>query len=178
MDNNSAELLAAKLLAQEAELQFTRFDSAMVWKLGSWLADKARKEGLKITIGITRSGQRMFHYAAEGTTRDNDEWINRKVRTVYRFGHSSFFMGCKLASDKKTPAQKYYIDEKDYAFHGGSFPIILKGTGVIGTLTISGLPQEQDHALAVEALRHVLKKDASPRATARPAKQTSPGAPG
>ncbi|MEI8095698.1 MAG: heme-degrading domain-containing protein [Spirochaetales bacterium] len=153
----------ASLLAQEAELQFTRFDNAMAWKLGSWLADKARKEGLKITIGITRAGQRLFHYAAEGTTKDNDEWVNRKVRTVYRFGHSSFFMGCKLTYEKKTPAEKYYVDEREYAFHGGCFPIFLKGTGLIGTLTISGLPQEQDHALCVEALRHVLKKDVKPK---------------
>lgn len=146
------------LLAQEAELQFTRFDSSTAWRLGSWLADKARKEGLKITVGVTRVGQRLFHFAADGTAVDNDEWLERKVRTVYRFGHSSFYMGRKLAQDNKTPAEKYFVDETQYCFHGGSFPIVLKGTGVIGTLTVSGLPQEKDHALAVEAIRHILKK--------------------
>lgn len=152
--NNTLETL----LAQEAELQFTKFDHATAWRLGSWLADKARKEGLKVAIGVTRVGQRLFHFAAEGTSVDNDEWIERKVRTVYRFGHSSFYMGRKLAKDEKTAAEKYYVDEAEYCFHGGSFPIIVKGTGVVGTVTVSGLPQEQDHALAVEAIRHVLKK--------------------
>ena len=146
------------LLAQEAELQFSKFDATTAWRLGAWVVDKARKDGLKITVGITRTGQRLFHFAADGTTRDNDEWLERKVRTVYRFGHSSFYMGRKLALEDKTAAEKYYVDEKEYAFHGGSFPIILKGTGVVGTLTISGLAQEQDHALAVEAIRHFLKK--------------------
>jgi len=146
------------LLAQEAELQFSRFDAAAAWRLGSWLADKARKEGLKITVGITRTGQRLFHFAGEGTSRDNDEWVERKVRTVYRFGHSSFYMGRKLALEKQTAAEKYYLDEKEYCFHGGSFPIILRGTGVVGTLTVSGLAQNEDHALAVEAIRHALKK--------------------
>ncbi len=70
------------LLGQEAELQFSRFDAATAWKLGSWIADKARKEGLAITVGITRAGQRLFHFAAEGTSQDNDEWLERKVRTV------------------------------------------------------------------------------------------------
>lgn len=146
------------LLAQEAELQFTKFDNATAWRLGTWLADKARKDGLKISVGITRVGQRLFHFAAEGTTLDNDEWIERKVRTVYRFGHSSYYMGRKLAHDDKTAAEKYFVDETEFCFHGGAFPIVVKGTGVVGTLTVSGLPQEQDHALAVEAIRHLLKK--------------------
>ena len=146
------------LLAQEAELQFSKFDSATAWRLGVWIADKARKEGLKITVGITRTGQRLFHFAAEGTTCDNDEWLERKVRTVYRFGHSSFYLGRKLAQENKTAAENYYVDEAEYCFHGGSFPIIVKGTGLVGTLTISGLPQAQDHALAVEAISHILRK--------------------
>lgn len=146
------------LLAQEAELQFTKFDATTAWRLGSWIADKARKEDLKITVDITRVGQQLFHFAAEGTTCDNDEWIERKVRTVYRFGHSSFYMGRKLVHDNQTAEHKYFVSESEFCFHGGSFPIILKGTGVIGTLTVSGLPQEQDHALAVEAIRHILRK--------------------
>jgi len=146
------------LLAQEAELQFTKFDHATAWKLGSWLANKAQKEGLRITVGITKVGQRVFHFAAEGTTVNNDEWIERKVRTVYRFGHSSYYLGRKLAFDDKTPAQAHYVDDTEYAFHGGCFPILVKGTGLVGTLTISGLTQDLDHALAVEAIRHILKK--------------------
>ena len=157
MDNQLAELLA-----EETELRFNRFDNAMAWKLGSWIVDKARKEGLRIAVGITRGGQRLFHYAFDGTSKDNDEWVDRKVRTVYRFGHSSFFLGCKLASEKKTATEKYYVDEREYAFHGGSFPIFVKGTGLVGTLTISGLAQDKDHALCVEALRHILRKDPKP----------------
>jgi uncharacterized protein (UPF0303 family) len=150
--------LLETLLAQEADLQFTQFNATTAWRLGSYLADKSRKEGLKITVGITKGPQRMFHYSAEGTSADNDAWLERKTRTVYRFGHSSYYMGRKLAHEDKSAADKYYVDEKEYCFHGGSFPVIVKGTGVVGTLTVSGLTQEVDHELAVEAIRHVLRK--------------------
>ena len=40
--------------------------------------------------------------------------------------------------------------------HGGGFPITLAGTGCIGAVTVSGLPQREDHSLVVEALAHVL----------------------
>jgi uncharacterized protein (UPF0303 family) len=146
------------LLAQEADLQFTKFDSAAAWKIGSWLVDKARKENLKIAVGITKGGQRVFHWAADGTCPDNDAWIDRKTRTVYRWAHSSFYMGRKIAREGTTPLAKYAVDEREYAFDGGSFPVILKGTGVVGTVTVSGLKQNVDHDLAVQAVRHFLKK--------------------
>lgn len=146
------------LLAQEAELQFSKLDAATVWRLGSWLVEKARKEGLRIAVGITKGGQRVFHWAADGTTPDNDFWIDRKTKSVYRWGHSSFYIGRKLAQENTTLEAKYAASEAEYCAHGGSFPLIVKGAGVVGTLTVSGLKQEDDHALAVEAIRHVLRK--------------------
>jgi len=55
--------------------------------------------------------------------------------------------------------EKYGLDSKDYAAHGGCFPILLEGTGCVGTITVSGLPQRQDHALVVAVLQKYLKVD-------------------
>ena len=47
-----------------------------------------------------------------------------------------------------------------YATVGGSFPIAVPAAGgVIGAITLSGLPSRSDHELAVEALCHHLGKD-------------------
>jgi uncharacterized protein (UPF0303 family) len=146
------------LLEQEKALQFVKFDSQTAWRIGSQLVAIARTRGLGIVVDINRCGQQLFHWAADGTTVDNDRWVERKARTVARFGHSSYYMGRRLAAQGVTAAAKYFVSEGEYCFHGGAFPIILKGTGVIGSVVVSGLKQEDDHDLVVQALCAVLRK--------------------
>lgn len=145
-----------QLLQEEQELQFAKFNEEDAWKLGSQLVDLARSRNLPVTIDITRGTHQLFHAALRGTSPDNDEWVKRKVRLVYRFGHSSFYVGQVLRSKGKTLEQSYLVSESDYAPHGGCFPIIVKNTGIVGTVTVSGLPQEEDHKLVVEAVRKYL----------------------
>jgi uncharacterized protein (UPF0303 family) len=65
-------------------------------------------------------------------------------------------MGQLLKSKGKSIEEAYLIPEGDYAPHGGCFPVIVKDIGVIGTITASGLPQEEDHKLIVQAIRDYL----------------------
>jgi uncharacterized protein (UPF0303 family) len=148
-----------QLLQEEQELQFTKFNEDVAWKLGSQLVELARSRALPVTVDITRGTHQLFHAALHGTSADNDEWVKRKVRLVYRFGHSSFYMGQMLKSKGKSIEQSYLVSESEYAPHGGCFPIIIKDTGIVGTITVSGLPQEEDHKLVVEALRHYLAQE-------------------
>ena len=146
-----------QLLLEEEELQFTNFNEETAWEIGSNLVEHAVIGRLPITIDITHGDHQMFHASRPGTSIDNDEWIKRKVRLVYRFGHSSFYIGQLLKSKGKRLEDAYSIPESLYAPHGGCFPIIVKGTGVIGTITVSGLAQEDDHQLVVQAIREYLK---------------------
>ena len=141
------------LLDEEQELQFTGFNEDTAWQLGSRLVEIARSRNLPVTIDIMLGIHQLFHASLPGTAADNDEWVKRKVRLVYRFGHSSFYMGQLLKSKGKTIEQSYLLSESEYAPHGGCFPIVVKGTGMVGTVTVSGLPQEDDHHLVVEAIR-------------------------
>ena len=148
-----------QLLSEEQELQFTSFNESTAWQLGCQMVDHAMRDNLPITIDITRGQQQLFHYSMPGTATDNDEWVKRKVRLVNRFGHSSFYMGQLLKHKGKTIEQSYLIPESEFAAHGGCFPIIVKGTGMVGTITVSGLPQEEDHKLVVESIRAFLAKE-------------------
>ncbi len=147
------------LLLQEQELQFTSFNETTAWQIGTQMIEHAMRENLPVTIDITRGQQQLFHASMPGTAADNDEWVMRKVRLVNRFGHSSFYMGQMLKSKGKSIEQNYLIPESEFAAHGGCFPIIVKGTGMVGTITVSGLPQEEDHKLVVESIRAFLAKE-------------------
>ena len=148
-----------QLLQEEQELQFTMFNEDVAWKLGSQLVEQARCTSLPVTIDIMRGSHQLFHASLRGTSADNDEWVKRKVRLVYRFGHSSFYIGQLLKSKGRSLEQAYLISESDYAAHGGCFPVLLKDTGMVGTVTVSGLPQEEDHKLVVQAIREYLAQE-------------------
>lgn len=152
---DSDELLQ-KLREQERELQFTSFSNETALEIGLALLKRAVSKNKAVTIDITRYGQQLFHYAMEGTSLDNDEWIKRKTNVVRRFGHSSYYMGVYLRNSGQTIEEKYLLPESEYAAHGGSFPLIIHSVGVVGTITVSGLPQAEDHELVIETLRQFI----------------------
>lgn len=142
-----------ELLAQEDELQFTSFTNDDAWELGSRLVTAARSQGLPVAIDISRGEQRLFHAGMPGSAADNDAWIERKNRVVRRFGHSSYYMGVEQGD---AFGASYLLDEREYAAHGGAFPVRVRDVGVVGTVTVSGLPQEEDHRFVVAVLREFL----------------------
>ena len=144
--------LLAELTEQEDRLRFSRFTHADAWELGSLLVRLATERDLGVTINITRGDQQVFHAALPGTTADNDDWVARKVRTVRRFEHSSFLVGRTHKAKGSDFEAATGLPLSLYAAHGGSFPIVVRDAGLVGTVTVSGLPQADDHALVVEAL--------------------------
>ena len=144
------------LARQEEELAFDGFDEETAWRLGVQLVDAARDAGLAVTIDIRRNGQQLFHAARPGTSADNDAWIERKVRVVTRFGRSSLHVGEAARQAGTTFEEQMRLDPDEYAAHGGGFPITVRGVGVIGVVTVSGLPQLEDHAFVVEQLGRFL----------------------
>jgi len=153
------EDILKQLLQEEQELQFRKFNEDTAWKIGNQLVEQALSKDLPVTIDITKGTHQLFHASLCGTSADNDEWVKRKVRLVYRFGHSSFYMGQLLKSKGKRIEEAYLVSESEYAAHGGCFPVIVKDTGMIGTITVSGLPQEEDHKLVVQAIRDYLAQE-------------------
>lgn len=146
----------AALEEQELRLTLPRFTYDDAWALGSMLVELARERNAPVAIDIRRGPQQLFHCALPGSSADNDAWIDRKRRVVERYGESSFLVGSRFRAKGTTFEESSRLDPDRYAAHGGSFPIRVEGAGVIGTVTVSGLPQAEDHAMVVEALERLL----------------------
>ncbi len=147
-----------ELLIEEKELQFRNFNETTAWKIGSWMVEYATKNELPIAIDIQLGEHQLFHASLPGSSADNDEWIKRKIRLVNRVGHSSFYICQLLKVERKSFEEMFLLSKSEFGPFGGCFPIIIKETGPVGTITVSGLPQEEDHKVVVLAIKHQLEE--------------------
>jgi len=85
--------------------------------------------------------------------------VRRKINVVARFHRSSYGVGLSLKAKNETLHEKLGVPIADNAAAGGSFPLNVAGAGVVGCVTVSGLPQRDDHELVVEALCAELSRD-------------------
>jgi len=145
------------IIAQQEELlQFTAFNAETAWQLGCLLRGKLLARNAAATIEIEVAGQVLFCCTTPGATPGQADWIRRKRNTVRRFARSTYAVGRILERDGETLEARHGLMLADYAAHGGGFPIYLKGTGMVGSVILSGLPQRDDHSLVVAALAELL----------------------
>ena len=150
--------LFVRLAAEQSELKFAKFDFDDALAIGIDLVETARRDQLAITIDVTVNGQQLFHAALPGTSPDNDRWVARKNRVARHFFKSSYYIAKQLEAKGKTIEEAYALPAADYAASGGAVPVTLAGGEMIGTITVSGLPHQQDHAMVVDAIRRHLRR--------------------
>ncbi|MDT0196992.1 heme-degrading domain-containing protein [Arthrobacter sp. AB6] len=153
----SLAALIARIEGEVRELQFPGFSLDDSLNLGLLLVELGKERGLPIAIDITKGGQVLFHAALPGATPDNDHWIRAKQRTAARYEIPSLLVGLRGRLRGGRIEDQGWFDQRRYAAHGGSFPLYVTGVGAVATVTVSGLPQVQDHDLVVEALREILR---------------------
>ena len=137
-------------------MRFKEFNADIAWALGSALKAAAEQLRATVIIDIQLKGFPLFSYAMPGSTPDNWEWIRRKRNVVLRYYRSSYAIGLQHERAQTTLQSTVGLDLRDYSTHGGGFPILLEGTGCVGAITVSGLPQREDHGLVVSVLQEYL----------------------
>jgi len=146
----------ARIKLQESKLQFPAFSADLAWTIGSKLREGALARNAAMTFEIQVASRPLFLAATDGAPAGQADWLRRKRNTVLRFGRSSYQVGLVLEQEGQTLEARHGLTLADYAAHGGGFPITLTGTGVIGTIVASGLPQREDHNLVIAVLSEVL----------------------
>ncbi len=148
----------AIIAKQEELLQFNAFDNAMAWRLGESIKAHCEARQLAVTIEIRICRYTVFFYAMAGTSANNADWARRKRNTTELQQRSSYAVGLALL-EGQTLESKSGLPARDYAHHGGSVPIRVKGVGCIGTATISGLPQRDDHNTVMQLMADLMGVD-------------------
>lgn len=156
-------------------IHFTANDA---WTLGVALRERLLKTSAAVAVNIAHanSNQILFHTVTrEGTAPANDIWISRKRKAVLRWGMSTFALNVKMNGDEEAFKTRYQLGDSagEYAIHGGGVPIRVRGVeGIIAVLVVSGLKQEEDHAVAVEALAELKRQQLEEQQSRQQRQQT------
>ena len=145
---------------QQELLQFASFTNDDAIRLGNILVRLAQERGYPISIDIHRGDAQLFFASLNGSIPDREHWLTRKRAAVMRFGESSYLVGLRYRIKGELIEDVPTLDPNVYAGHGGCFPITVIGVGIIGTVGVSGLAQDEDHDLAVEAVSKFLGRSA------------------
>jgi uncharacterized protein (UPF0303 family) len=135
------ELDLAKAKQQESLLIFDHFDETTALRLGNLVANDP-----------------LFYAAMPGTTPANADWARRKRNLVNQLQTSSYILGIQERMGTSW-VDLMALDKRDHTPHGGCFPIRVRGAGMVATVAVSGLPQRDDHKLAVNCIAELLSVD-------------------
>lgn len=145
-------LTLKEIEAQEKEAVLPKFDKNDAWRLGNIAHDLAGENAKKIGISVKLFNQHIFFFAGPDTIQDNEFWINRKRNVVERHNKSSYYISNEYEMNEEEYYRHNAVEAKNFAIHGGGFPIRVDGVGLVGTIVCSGMVSEEDHLLGYHSL--------------------------
>lgn len=158
MEQQDLIRLKEEVAHQEKTLRLDTFNASVAWDLGCFMVDRVRQQGIDLAISIRKlNGNIVFQHVTDGTSMDNQLWMDRKFRTVALLEKSSYAAWIQSEIGGKGVTD-HGLSDSECVFCGGGFPIRLKTGELVGAVIVSNLPHEQDHQFVVDSLTEWLKK--------------------
>lgn len=136
------------------KIELEQFTNRMALDMGLAIITLAQKNHHNIAVKIERLNHTVFLYVDEGLPADKHLWLNRKANVAKHFEESSLNVKKDLFTHKMSLKDTFALDDNSYLAKGGAIPIFVKNAGMVGVITVSGLSDEEDHAIIIEALQH------------------------
>jgi uncharacterized protein (UPF0303 family) len=139
------------LEAQEAALVFESFDEQVAMKLGMAALALAESRGQSVWINVSRGLHTLFEFSMPGTAPMNADFGRRK-RSVVNLMH---FSSARFYLEKLNGfnwVEFMGLDPREFGTHAGCVPIRVASAGVVGSMTISGLSDIDDHNMVVDVI--------------------------
>ena len=146
-----------QLLDEEQILKLPSLSNNDAIEIGQIALTLGNQRKLPIALEVRIGNWIVFHASLAGSKPENDWWINCKVAVVMMHHHSTMFERVWAEERGVDWHKENGVAEETHAIHGGAVPLLTKD-GFKGIFTISGLPQVEDHLLAVEVLTEFLAR--------------------
>jgi uncharacterized protein (UPF0303 family) len=156
MVETTGNFTSAELLDQEESVQLTEFNQELALDLGALAAEIGLTRELPIAISVRIGDWEVFKAALPGALAENDGWIQRKANVVGLKRHSTMYERVKAEESGTDWHKENGVVDETHAIHGGGFPLILTTGEHVGAFIIIGLPQVEDHLLALEILKEFI----------------------
>ena len=135
------------------KIELDSFSNRMALDMGLKIIALAESRNQHIAVEICRLNHSIFLYVDDKLPVDKHNWLRRKANVAKQFEESSLNVKNDLELGKMTLEKTFGLDEKDFLAKGGSIPIFVKNAGMIATITVSGLHDEEDHKIIIKALK-------------------------
>ena len=146
-----------QLLEEEQILKLPSLTNSDAIEIGEIATTLGNQRSISIAIQVRIGDWIVFHASLEGSKPENDWWINRKVAVVKLKHHSTMYERVSAEERGVNWHEENKVQDETHAIHGGALPLFTD-EGFKGILIISGLPQVEDHVLAVEVLTEFLAR--------------------
>ncbi|CAI9672810.1 MULTISPECIES: heme-degrading domain-containing protein [Elizabethkingia] len=143
--NNDNEILR--------RIELDSFSNRIGFDMGVKIIDLAKSRNQHIAVEVCRLNHTIFLYVDDTLPVDKHNWLRRKANIARQFEESSLSVKNDLKEGNMNLERTFGLDEKDFLAKGGAIPIFVKNGGMIAIITVSGLHDEEDHNIIIEALK-------------------------
>lgn len=135
------------------KIELEKFNNRIGMDIGMAIINLAQERNQHIAVKVERLNHTIFLYVDDNLPADKHHWLRRKANVAKHFEESSLSVKQDLKNGNMSLTETFALDEKNYLAKGGAIPIFVKDAGMIAVVTVSGLHDEEDHQIIIEALK-------------------------
>lgn len=135
------------------KIELDKFDNRIGLEIGLAIFNLAKERKQNIAVQVERLNHIIFLYVDDSLPADKHNWLRRKANVTKHFEESSLSIKHDLKNGNMSLVKTFALEEKEYLAKGGSIPLFVKNAGMIAVVTVSGLHDEEDHKIIIDALR-------------------------
>jgi uncharacterized protein (UPF0303 family) len=139
------------ILEDEKLISSFNWDRDSLLDFGAALAKHGRDKKLPLALAIYLEDVKIFQTFLEGTSANNELWVQRKINSVRATGHSTLHF--RAVMDKGAYGELGIENHLgDLACCGGGVAIH-KDEKVFAVIIVSGLPHVDDHTTIMDTFK-------------------------